>query len=306
MTLNAGFVLSLLLSASLMAAAGPKIGDAAGAGDLAQVRASLAAGSKINDADKFGWTPLMWATYWQQETAVRWLLSHGADPNLRSTSKNYSYPFPAGSTALSIAAYYGMDEIVKLLLLAKVDPNRPDDTDRSPLDYARDNKKKDSYLLMKNGVTPSGPMHSFFNPVLKGKVDDLIVQIDTGIPNSGVFLQDLKNELSDHLKKRQIHYLLFAIPNLTPELEKEVRSQSEAFNPKYVLQWHEVTGKVAYVSDRHTTHYRVRLCQSGSDKVLWEREIDAQDTKYPVSYCGDAFKVAARKLVDEMEADLLL
>ncbi|MEV0373975.1 ankyrin repeat domain-containing protein [Streptomyces sp. NPDC050636] len=69
--------------------------------------------------------PLCAAACWGHSTAVRELLSHGADPNLREDDG-------AGWTALLWAATGGHQEAVRLLLEANADPDAGN-RDRTPL-----------------------------------------------------------------------------------------------------------------------------------------------------------------------------
>lgn len=57
---------------------------AASAGDLARVRALLAAGADINAADIFGNTALLYAVLEGQDAVVRALLEAGADPQAKN------------------------------------------------------------------------------------------------------------------------------------------------------------------------------------------------------------------------------
>jgi hypothetical protein len=102
--------------------AGKDLANAAITGDLREVRACVAAGARVNERDSYGWTPLQWAVFYRKIPVARFLLAKGADPNLTTT--NVYSRIPVGSTALVIAAYYGLEEETAILLAAgaKVDP----------------------------------------------------------------------------------------------------------------------------------------------------------------------------------------
>ncbi|MBI3368603.1 MAG: ankyrin repeat domain-containing protein [Burkholderiales bacterium] len=76
-----------------------------------------------------GWNPLHYAATGEQgEPAVRLLLDRGAAIDARS---------PNGSTALMMAARYGSEASVKLLLARGADPRLRNQREMSPADFAR-------------------------------------------------------------------------------------------------------------------------------------------------------------------------
>src|SRR5512137_123778 len=79
-------------------------------GDLAGVKKHLQKGEDVNRYDRWGWTPVMWATYYNYYEVVNYLLENGANPNARS-KKAYG-SIAIGSTPLLIASYYGWAGIV--------------------------------------------------------------------------------------------------------------------------------------------------------------------------------------------------
>ena len=96
---------------------GTPLSEAAMKGDAAKLQTLLDAGGSPGNFDKWGWTPLHWAVYYNKLEAVTFLLKHGADPNLQVT-KSYRSIKP-GSTPLMVAAYYGNEDAITALL------NRP-------------------------------------------------------------------------------------------------------------------------------------------------------------------------------------
>jgi len=83
--------------------------------------AGVAAGADANALDGEGWTPLMWAAYYQDKDACSVLLAKGADPNIRSGRRLGK--LEKGSTALMVASYGSSAELVDLLLRYKADPS---------------------------------------------------------------------------------------------------------------------------------------------------------------------------------------
>ncbi len=71
---------------------------------IAAVREALAAGGDVNERDKTGWTPLMYAALECRPEIVKLLLDRGADVTLHSTSQRETSFMDHGQTALAIAA----------------------------------------------------------------------------------------------------------------------------------------------------------------------------------------------------------
>jgi ankyrin repeat protein len=82
-------------------------------------------GAKI---DRSGWTPLHYAATGPQSSIVAWLLDKGATVDSRS---------PNGTTPLMMAARYGSEDSVKLLLARKADPRLRNEKSLTAGDFAR-------------------------------------------------------------------------------------------------------------------------------------------------------------------------
>lgn len=95
-------------------------------GEMAGVRTLLARGAKVNQP---GWSALHYAASGTEgSAAVRLLLEKGAEVDAAS---------PNGSTALMMAAQYGSEDSVKLLLAGGADPKQRNQRELSAADFGR-------------------------------------------------------------------------------------------------------------------------------------------------------------------------
>jgi uncharacterized protein len=105
----------------LCAGCAATLSRAAISGDLPEINRLLQKGENVNGYDKWGWTPLLWAVYYNYPGVVRFLVERGADPNARTHERYGS--IAVGSTPLIVAAYYGYAETVWFLLEHNADRN---------------------------------------------------------------------------------------------------------------------------------------------------------------------------------------
>jgi ankyrin repeat protein len=94
-------------------------------GDMAGTQALLERGAKVN---RDGWTPLHYAASGPDAKIVGLLLDRGADIDA---------PSPNGTTALMMAAQYGSEDSVKLLIARGADLKRRNQRDLGPVDFAK-------------------------------------------------------------------------------------------------------------------------------------------------------------------------
>lgn len=94
-------------------------------GDLVWTRKLLERGAQVKPA---GWSPLHYAATSNQPTVVALLLDRGADINAES---------PNRTTPLMMAARYGTEENVNLLLARGADTRRRNERDLGASDFAR-------------------------------------------------------------------------------------------------------------------------------------------------------------------------
>jgi ankyrin repeat protein len=130
------FLLLCLSCVYLLCGCGSSLSGAAVSGDLALAKQMIQQGEDPNQIDKYGWTPLMWAAYYNQPDIVSFLLENGAKPNVRCT--NQYGTVPPGSTALIMAAYYNHVQVVELLLKGGADPDVVNRAGYTAIKYARE------------------------------------------------------------------------------------------------------------------------------------------------------------------------
>lgn len=148
-------------------------------GSIMQIEELSKKGEDLNSVDENGWTPLMWASYYNHSRMVEYLLNKGTNVNQKSANGTFKvirgssalhiaalYNFEEivkalldnkadinatdgkGRTALLIASYYGHSEIARTLLQKGADRNIPDDSRKTPLDYAAKYSFTEIYELL--------------------------------------------------------------------------------------------------------------------------------------------------------------
>lgn len=93
--------------------------------DLEAMQALVARGAQV---DRPGWSPLHYAASSPSSAPVQWLLARGAATNARA---------PNGNTPLMLAARYGSEDSVSLLLDKGADRSLRNERHLSAADYAR-------------------------------------------------------------------------------------------------------------------------------------------------------------------------
>jgi ankyrin repeat protein len=94
-------------------------------GDLADAKLLLDRGAKV---DQPGWSPLHYAATGPEPKIVQLLLDRGATIDGQS---------PNGTTPLMMAAQYGTEDSVNLLLARGADPRRRNQLNLGPVDFAK-------------------------------------------------------------------------------------------------------------------------------------------------------------------------
>jgi len=164
-TLQLGLV--IILTTSMTAHAGSGLTKAAGAGDLAVMRTKLSAGEGINEVDSNGWTPLMWAVFYRQASAVDLLLEKGADPNNQSTDSKRSYG--KGTTALMIAASDCQEDLARALLEKNAKKELADSFGNTAEGYAHKSECTDVLRVMGFTGATNGSLSAMMKGIDAGK-----------------------------------------------------------------------------------------------------------------------------------------
>jgi ankyrin repeat protein len=120
-------------------------------GDAAGVKKRLAKGDDANKIDRWGWSPALWAAYYNHYEVLKTLLEHGADPNIK-TVKVYS-SIAKGSTPLIVAAYYNWGGSVRLLLKHGADKNIANSAGETAANVAERFNFADILDLLEKGVS---------------------------------------------------------------------------------------------------------------------------------------------------------
>jgi len=125
---------------------------AAGTGKLEKIKTYLAEGADINEVDRNGWTPLMWAIQNGRLPNASFLIEKGANPNLPSTGVQAEWC--KGTTALHVACGRDQLDLAIQMIRAGARTDLIDGSGQLPID-----------LCLKNGAFLSvGRLWRSFHP----------------------------------------------------------------------------------------------------------------------------------------------
>jgi len=302
------WTLALMLGSSALLHGGTRLSKAAIDGNIKDMQARIGEGEKVNELDKWGWSPLTWAVLYNLDNTVNWLLKNGADPNLKTT-KSYDI-FPVGTTALGIAARNSKSFSVAMLLTAKANPDSVDSKGFSPISYAKFGENFEILAQLRGRPLPQLTLHSVLNPQLKDGLDSVCIRMNSSIKNSESFLDDVKFELEGELLKKKVRHF-FWIPNpANPEDEKQFAAKLATYKPKFILLMTETSlgatsfglaGRSSADGSREYSTFLAVLRRWEDPNPLWVRDCGA----------GPGFdltpeKKVAKSLLESLETDLLL
>ncbi|MBA8666888.1 ankyrin repeat domain-containing protein [Holosporaceae bacterium 'Namur'] len=109
--------------------------------DVSSIRAFLEKGADINAQDvKYGYTPLMYSILYNKQKSYNYLITKGADLNIRSND---------GKTVAHLAAIANNIKAFELLIDYGVDPNIHDNQGNSPYYYSTQFTDEFAYIAVK-------------------------------------------------------------------------------------------------------------------------------------------------------------
>ncbi|MBC8471713.1 MAG: ankyrin repeat domain-containing protein [Planctomycetes bacterium] len=145
--------------------------DAACAGHAQVVKVLLENGAKVDVGDNYGYTPLYYAIWIDDEEAVRMLIAAGADVNRRINEKD-EY------NAFFEAVWQGHKGIVKAFIDAGANVNYKDDSGRTPLHHALQGTNAD---VAKQFIGARVKIPAFHNAVLEGDLAKVTQLVESGM-----------------------------------------------------------------------------------------------------------------------------
>lgn len=291
-----------------------EVSRAAIAGNLPWLLSLAEDGKDLNAIDRWGWNPLLWATFYQQETVMRWLLAKGADPD-KATTKAFR-SFAPGTRPLTVAAYYGFESGISILMSGKADPALADTKGIRPADLARKYDFTECLALLE-GKSKTLEAARPAPPAI-GKITSVLVLLGSGSDRPEKLLKDVENSLRSGLEDRKVQCTFFRPDQLALDGEKDLAALLESSKAKYVLSAWEGSGTVRRSGGfpwrdkeapvRVQVTFHVSLRASGSPEVLWARPITARNSDDYASFvpADDVGRFLATALLVELEADNLL
>jgi hypothetical protein len=115
-------------------------------GQVSAMARLVDAGADVN-GNPYRGTPLLWAAFNDGLEPARWLLDHGADPDLRHDFGGSEHG--RGATAMHLAAQYGSLRVLRLLLERGADPTIRDEAfGGTALDWARHDEQHEAVAIL--------------------------------------------------------------------------------------------------------------------------------------------------------------
>ena len=296
-------MLSLLWIVPATLQAGTNLSKAAISGDVDRLKACLAKGEKLDDYDKWGWTPLFWAVFYQQEIAAKWLLSQGANPNVQS---NQPYrDFPSGTTALGLAAYYGQDQMVSMLIGMKANPDLADSKGKKPTDYAKQFGFETIVSNLRQPRQEIGRSQIRVNPLIE-KISDFAIVISSTEKNPDFYLENLSTAIKTELANRKIRNLVHVSNRVDPKDGEILAARLAEFKPKFILHIKETECR-DYEGQRITSVLNLRLSIPEKQEALLETEATVRDSGSTImTFRHNTANNAINMILWNLEAEKLL
>ena len=154
----------------------------------------ISQGADINTKGADGWSPLHFATYWQEFDIAKFLVSQGADIEAKDDD---------GETPLHLAASEGNMEYVKFFVSKGADVNATNKKGKTPLDLAK-KRRKNAVIEFLSGEKPK---------------------------NSGVKSWELENVLETSLKHKGTFFIPDEAERNNQKINNEVQLLFQRKNP---------------------------------------------------------------------------
>ncbi|MBK8793701.1 MAG: ankyrin repeat domain-containing protein [Holophaga sp.] len=289
---------SLCLCGCFALKAGTNLSKAVIDGDKTAILSWVANGEKIDDLDKWGCTPLIWAVYYKQPDIVKWLLVKGANPNIQS--KKECGGMPPGATALGMAAYHDEEESIKLLLKYKADPLSADLKGKKPIDYAKMYELKNSISLLENPMVQMD-----ITKTEKQNIADIEIILESNQKNYLPFFSNIQSSIKERFLNKQIKTSVLVVGQ--NPLGDEAINKSPTSTSKFIMKINEIECR-DYGTDRIMSVIKVVFLNKENNSSIWESgELTIRDTGRTIlTFRGDIVYNFASTLIFELEANSLI
>lgn len=293
----------LVLCGSLSVFGGTKLSKAVIADNLNDVKECIKSGESVNEIDKWGWTPLMWAVYNRNLVMTDYLLANGADPNIQA-EKAYG-SLTKGATALVIAGYYGLEDQAESLVNKGAKVGITDGNGKTAMDYAKQYEFTGvASILARKGGTSSGSTKS------AASSDSSTTKIDLGKGVDGTALGKVYSKvvLEEFTTTKEIakDYLSSVVDCQTSALgvlserkgfeKASLKTDGQALDRSTLLVKVEVTELritssaarfwAGAMAGSSYVHARVKLVDGATGKVEREQLLTTENNAWGASWTG--------------------
>lgn len=289
----------LCLCGCFVLEAGTNLSKAVIDGDKTAILSLVASGEKIDDLDKWGCTPLIWAVYYKQPDVVKWLLAKGANPNIQS--KKECGGMPPGATALGMAAYHDEEESVKLLLMRNADPLLADSKEKKPIDYAKMYELKNIISLLETPKPQSDITKSN-----KFNIENIEIILESNQKNYSAFFTNVESSIKDRFQNKKIQASVH-VAGQTPLKEGETIGKLSKNTSRLTMKINEIECR-DYGMERIMSVVKIMLLNKDDNSIIWESgELTIRDTGRTIlTFRNDIAYNFANILIFELEANNLI
>ena len=287
-----------IMGGSIALSGGTTLSNAVISGNLESVKACMKGGEKVNELDKWGWTPLLWAVYDRYLPITEYLLANGADPNIQA-DKAYS-SLSKGATALVIASYYGLDDQAEALVNKGAKVDIVDGNGKTAMDYA----KQYEFTAVVDILTNGGGVKS--GAVTTSHKTDLGKGVDGSVLSktySKIVLEDftakkeITKDYADAVTDCQTNALAVILQKRGFE-KVEMATAGKSYDASTLLVSVEITELriasnaarfwVGAMAGSSYVHAKVKLVNGASGKVEREQLLTTENNAWGAEWTGGA------------------